>query len=196
MSYNSCIKDVAASIAKNCDKPQVGGYTGRGVLIQLSDAPTFTVSADNPRTINGISLAEGKKAIAIDNVWSEPFSGSTTASNADNGRIGFTKTFAFRIPLRGSDVSRDIVEPLSASALGFVAVLEKKDRSGNGSFEVVGYQNGLTTNADGISRDEAANDGDISVTMSTSEPWFEVVLFATDYASSLEAFEALLAKAY
>lgn len=196
MPFVNCAAAVAASIQGDCLHPIVGGYTGRGVLIPLDDAPTFTTSADNPRTITDIALATGKKAVAVANVFTEPFTGSNTASSADNGRKEFKKTYAFRIPLRGSDVSKDIVEPLAGSALGFVAVLEKNDRSGNGSFEVVGAQQGLKVNADGISRDEASNGGDISVTMSCTETFFESVLFDTDYAKSKAAFEELLQNTY
>lgn len=192
MAYSPCVSDVAKSIVKNCSSPIVGGYTGRGVLVPLDKAPLFTVSAENPRTIVAIEMPETDKFIAIDNVFTDPFAGTTKASNGDSGSIKHTKTFAFRIPQRGSDVSRDIVEALIASPLGFVAVLEKKDRVGNGSFEVVGYQDALKVTADGVTQDETANDGATTVTMSCSEHYFEVDLFDTSYANSLASFEIML----
>ncbi|HOH75467.1 MAG TPA: hypothetical protein PKW38_06810, partial [Paludibacteraceae bacterium] len=142
MAYTPCTSAVAANIVKNCTSPIVGGYTGRGILVPLDKAPTFSVSASNPRTIVSISLAVNDKFIAIDNVFTDPFAGTTKASNGESGSIKHTKTFAFRIPQRGSDISK-IVEALEQSPLGFVAVLEKKDRVGNGSFEVIGYQDAL-----------------------------------------------------
>jgi len=197
MAYSPCVSDVAKNIVKNCSKPIVGGYTGRGVLVPLDKAPTFTVNALNPRTIVRIEMSgnsgETDKFIAIDNVFTDPFAGTNKASNGDSGSIKHTKTFTFRIPQRGSDVSRDIVEALIASPLGFVAVLEKKDRVGNGSFEVIGYQDALKVTADGVTQDETANDGATTVTMSCSEHYFEVVLFDTCYASTLTAFETMLA---
>ena len=192
MAYTPCTSAVAANIVKNCTTPIVGGYTGRGVLVPLDKAPTFSVSATNPRTITAIGLSGNNKFIAIDNVFTDPFAGTTKASNGESGSIKHTKTFAFRIPQRGSDISRDIVEALEQSPLGFVAVLEKKDRVGNGSFEVIGYQDALKVNADGVTQDETANDGATNVVMSCSEPFFEVVLFDTSYATTLSAFEAML----
>ena len=194
MAYTPCISKVAANIVKNCTSPIVGGYTGRGVLIPLDSATTFSVSAGNPRTITDIAV--GQKCIAIDNVFTDPFAGTTKASNGESGSIKHTKTFAFRIPQRGSDISRDIVEALENSPLGFVAVLEKKDRVGNGSFEVIGYQDALKVNADGVTQDETANDGATNVVMSCSEHFFEVVLFDTSYAKTLLDFEGMLADSF
>lgn len=194
MAYTSCAGTVAASVQKDCSSPIVGGYTGRGVLIDLANVtPTFTVDSNNPRIISAVALGSGDKFIAIDNVWTDAFTGSTTASSADNGRSEYNKTFAFRIPKRGAGTSKDLVEPLVDSPLGYVAILEKMDRSGDGSFEIVGYKKGLKVNADGVARNEYENGGDITVTMSTVEPWFEVTLFATDYATTKAAFETMLA---
>lgn len=194
MSYTSCAGQLAANIAKDCAKPMTGGYTGRGVLIPLASSVQFTADATNPRILTAISMAlVSDKVAVIDNVWPSAFDGSTTQSNADNGRPMYGKTFSFRIPLRGAEVSKDIVEPLMDSPLGFVAVLEKKDRSGDGSYEVVGYCQGLTANADGVVRNENENGGDVVVTMSCNEQFFEVVFFDDTYTDTKAAFEALLA---
>ena len=192
MAYTSCVSSIAANIAPDCANPQVGGYTGRGVLIPVGDAPVIVTDAENPRKIKSITPADGKKFVAVDNVISSPFSGSNTGSNADGGTVKYVKTVSMRVPLRGADASRDIVEPLAQSALGFILIAEKRDKVGDGSFEVIGYLDGLRVNADGVTRDESANDGATTVTMSCTEPWFEVVYLDTDYSTTLEAFEGLL----
>lgn len=195
MAYTPCASAVAANIAANCAHPNVGGYTGRGVLVPVADDPVIVVDSNNPRILTSITPASQKKFIVVDNVFGDPFSGSNTASNSESGRTMYTKTMSFRIPLRGAGVSKDIVEPLTQAPLGFILVAEKKDKVGDGSFEVVGYLDGLTVNGDGVTRDESANGGDISVTMSCQEAWFEVTLFDTDYATSKEAFEAMITAA-
>lgn len=197
MAYQSCAADLAKNIAIDCEKPIVGGYTGRAVLVQYKDAPVFVTDASNPRKVKAITLGEGVKTIAIDNIFADPFTGSSTSSSADAGRVTYTKTLAVRIPLRGGDVSKDIVEPLSTSALGFLIIAEKKDKTDDGAFEIIGSQNALKANADGITRTESENGGDITATMSCAESWFERTLIGADgdYASALEAFEELLAKA-
>lgn len=196
MAYTSCAGTLAANIAKDCTKPMTGGYTGRGVLIPLTNTLTFAVNGTNPRILTSISMAVADKLAVIDNVWPSAFDGSVTQSNADSGRILYGKTFTFRIPLRGGGVAKDIVEPLVDAPLGYIAVLEKKDRRGDGSYEVVGYCQGLRVNADGVTRNENENGGDIVVTMSCEEQYFEVALFDTDYETTKTSFETLMAKAY
>lgn len=196
MAYASCAGSLAANIAKDCSKPMAGGYTGRGLLIPLSNTLTYAVNANNPRIITSITMGAGEKLAVIDNVWPSAFDGSNTQSNADSGRTLYGKTFAFRIPLRGAGVSKDIVEPLVDSPLGYLAVLEKKDRRGDGSYEIVGYCQGLQVNADGVVRNENENGGDIVVTMSCQEQYFEVTMFDTDYNTTKAAFETLMNSAY
>ena len=202
MAYTSCVTEVAANIAMDCNHPQVGGYTGRAVLVPYSANPTLTQDTENPRIIKGIAIPEGKNVIMVDNVMQAPFDGSNKASTAENGRPTFVKTFAFRVPLRGAVASKDVIEPLLSSSQGFLCVAEKKDKAGHGSFEVIGALQPLTTNGDGISQNENENDGDVTVTMSCTEAWYEAELFVTgasgksDYAASKEAFEDLIKKAF
>jgi hypothetical protein len=196
MTYASCAGSLAANIAKDCSKPMTGGYTGRGLLIPLSNTLTYAINATNPRIITSITMGASDKLAVIDNVWPSTFDGTNTQSNADSGRTLYGKTFAFRIPLRGAGTSKDIVEPLVESPLGYLAVLEKKDRRGDGSFEIVGYCQGLTVNADGIVRNENENGGDIVVTMSCQEQYFEVTMFDTDYNTTKAAFDTMMLSAF
>lgn len=196
LAYASCAGALAGNIAKDCAHPMAGGYTGRGLLIPLSNTLTYVVNASNPRILTSISMGAGEKLAVIDNVWPSAFDGSQTQSDTDDGRLQYGKTFTFRIPLRGAGVSKDIVEPLAESPLGYLAVLEKKDRRGDGSYEVVGYCQGLQVNADGVMRNENENGGDVVVTMSCKEQYFEVTMFDTDYATTKAAFETLMNSAF
>lgn len=196
MAYTSCAATFAANIAKDCATPLTGGYTGRAILIDLEDV-TLTLDGSNPRTITAITLAAGAKVAVLDNSFGQqPLTGSTTQSNADEGMMKFTKTLSFLVPKRGAAAAKQIVEPTYQSPLGYLAVLEKRDRKGDGSFEVFGAEQGLKANADGIVRDEYANGGCTAVTMSCNETNYENVFFDTDYAATLAAFETLITKAY
>lgn len=201
MAYTSCAADLAANIALNCQNPIVGGYTGRAVIIQWKDAPDFTKDAENPRKIRSVALGANVKTVVVDNAFVTPFEGSNTASSSDNGRTQYTKQLSFRIPLRGADASKDIVEPLVSSTGGFVAIVEKKDKTADGAFEVIGLLSPLRATGDGITRTESENGGDISATLETVEPFFELTLVAQEqgedsYTASLEAFEALIAQSF
>ncbi len=197
MAYTSCAATLADNIAKNCAAPIAGGYTGRGILIDLADVASFTVSGTNPRIITAISLAAGKKVSVIDNAFSpQPLTGSNSQSNTDDGMMKHRKTLVLTIPKRGAGASKALVEPTYQSPLGYVAILEKKDRNGDGSFELVGYEQGLVANADGIVRNEYENGGCTIVTMSCNEVNFENVFYDTDYATTLAAFNTLMTSAY
>lgn len=193
MAYTPCAATLAANIAKDCASPIVGQYTGRAILIPASKV-VFTVDGTNPRIVTAITLSDiaKDKVCVVDNVWPGSFDGSGTASNGDAGRIGYNKTFGFRIPRRGAATSKDIVEPLVDDPLGYVAILEKKDRIGDGSYEIVGKNQALHVNVDGVNRNENENDGDINIVMSCREQFFEVVFFDTNYETTKTAFEALI----
>ena len=194
MAYASCAATISDNIAKDCDKPLVPGYTGRGVLIDLSGNPTITQSGTNPRTITAVALGVGVKCAVIDNSFGgQPLNGTNVQSNTDDGMMKYRKTVVVQIPQRGSEISKAVVEPMSQNPLGYMAILEKKDRSGNGSFEVVGFEQGLTANEDGITRNEYENGGCTVATLSCNESMYEYAFFDTDYATTLAAFETLLA---
>lgn len=197
MAYTKCAQNLVQNIAQNCASPIVGGYTGRGVLIPLSVlTPTIVQDNDNPRLVTTLSVS-GTGVVVVDNVFADPFTGSTTTGNADSGRPMYTKTMAIRIPMRGGAVSKDVVEPLFNSPEGFIGVFEKKDKSGDGSFEVVGLLQAMKGDIASLTRDESANGGDWSVNVVSTEPFAEVALVGEDktYASAKAAFEALIAQA-
>lgn len=194
MAYQSCAAEVAANIAQSCTAPNVGGYTGRGIYIPRSYNPDIVHAASNPRIISAITIEAGLSVVAIDNVMQTPFDGSLTELNTDSGWERWHKTLNVRIPLRGADASSDVVEPLVKSALGGIVVLEKKDTKGDGSFEVIGVEQGMRATT--ATRNEGEANGDWQETLETTEMYAEYTLFDTDYATTLTKFEALLAKAY
>lgn len=194
--YTSCAGTLAGNIAQDCAKPIVGGYTGRGLLIPWDNIKSLAKETGNPRIVSAITLnAEAKLAI-IDNVFAEPFTGSQTTSSSDTGRAAYTKTVSFRIPLRGAKASKEVVEPMLTQAGGFLLVLEKNDKVGDGSFEIVGSLQPFKVNADGITRDEAANGGDITVTGASTEPFFEATFFDTDYEKTKTEFDKLMENSF
>ena len=186
MAYNPCSAAIAQNIQQDCESPIVGGYTGKGILIPIDSDFSIVQDASNKRLIQTIAaLNDGHPFVVIDNVSVlAPFAGSSTAANAENGIREYTKTLSFRIPLRGGDVSKDLVEPLAGGA-GFIAVVEKRD-NGNplGKYEVIGFLSPLKVTDDGIQRTEAENGGAIIATMSCSEAWFEANLVGTKTTGS------------
>ena len=193
----TCVSTIAGNIGLDCEHPIEGGYTGRGVLIPMESNPVLTRDAENPRIIKSVTLAENAKVCVVDNAGAAPFDGSSTTGNNDAGFPKFTKAMALRILARGAKASKDVIEPLVKSGRGFIGIFEKVDQVGDGSFEVIGAQSPLKcADPATFTRSETANGGAWSGTLQCSEHWAELVLFDTDYETSLAAFEALLAKGF
>ena len=193
---NSCIKKITLDIAEDCNTPNVGGYTGRGVLLQWADNPIIVVDAENKRILTSIALPGGASPIKIDNVsFMNPFTGSNAAGNTDDGRRKLLKTVVIKVPLRGADVSQNLLEGMftgNFEGQGAILILEKQFKGGDGSYEVIGYESPFLINADGITRDEYADGGAYILTGSTKEIGIEYTLFDTDYEKTKGLFEGLL----
>lgn len=189
----ACNDTILHDIVISCDNPIIGGYTGRAVLIPYKDAPTIVVDSTNPQKVKSITPATSKKFIAINNVFGDAFSGSNTTSNADSGRVMFTKVFSVRIPRRGAAISRDLVQAMVNDAQGYLLVIEKKDKVQDGGFEVVGLQSAVRVDPASIARTESENGGDIVVNLQTNESYFECTFVGsgTDYDTALEEFNDL-----
>lgn len=195
MAYTSCAGQLGANIAQDCAHPLVGGYTGEAIIIDLSQVTlTPTVDASNPRVLKNIALAVGDKVAVVNNAWGTPFDGSTSEVSTDNGTPKWAKNLSFRVPKRGAAASKDIVEPFYNNPDGFLAIVPKNDKVGDGSFEVIGYQKPLKGSAG--SRNENEQDGSVAVTLNTEEAWFEVTLFDTDYATTKAIYDGLKANAF
>ena len=192
---NNCIKKIELPIVEDCDKPNVGGYTGRGVLIQWANNPTFVVSAENKRMIQEIILSIDRTRIRIDNVpFMNPFTGSNAAGNTDDGRRKVLKTVVIKVPLRGAGVSQYLLEGMftgNFEGQGAVLILEKQFKGGDGSYEVIGYESPFLINPDGITRDEYADGGAYILTGSTKEIGIEYTLYDEDFATTKTLFEEL-----
>lgn len=180
----------------DCDNPIVGGYTGLGVIVRLGANPTITRDAGNPRKIKNITSAKGG-VFVVNNAFVTPFTGSNTAGNTDNGFGVYRKTVNMHIPLRGGDVSKNIIEPLVDDPEGYLIILQKRDRVGDGSFEVIGSISGARGDISTLTRDENANGGMWGVSMVCDESYAEVALVGDDgtYESAKAVFDNLIASA-
>ena len=194
---SSCIGNIAGNIGLNCAHPISGGYTGRGVYIPLEATPVLTRDAQNPRIISAIAIAEGAHVVSIDNEGATPFTGSTTTGTNENGRPQFVKTAQIMMPERGAAFAKNVAEPLVKSGRGGYLLLEKVDQVGDGSFELIGTQTpAKVVDPTTVVRNEYENGAAWTATLQSTEDYAEVVLFDTDYETTLAKFEALLEEAF
>lgn len=188
---NNCIGKIAASIALECATPIEGGYTGRNVLIPYEITPVVTRETDNPRIVSAITIPEGEKAIAVLNQGTQPHTGATTTGNADAGRPRYVKLHQILVPMRGADVSKDVIEPMVGSTQGFLLISEKTDKRGLGSFEIKGLQSPMKVDPATVSQDEYANGGATAMTLQCTEDWKECNLFYKTYEDTKAIFDSL-----
>lgn len=189
MAYNPCAQFLGANIAPNCANQQKSEFTGMGVLIDLGNTnPVVTASADNPRILTDITLAENEHSAVVENLVRDPFSGAARTLNAESGRPSYDLTLPIRIPNVDADKAKDVVEPLAKSHfLGIFPTTDKK-------FLVYGYYGKFQASEQTMTI--ADNGGDALATMSSNEPYFYCELKASDYAATKAIYDALVAKAY
>ena len=195
----NCFDVISKSVLQNCTAQEAAGFTGRAVILQWIDNPTITVSATNSNMITSIELPALKKGIEVDNAnFIDPFSGSNYTANTDDGSRKILKSFTFKVPLRGSEVSRKLLEGMFFDNFGGsgAIVVAEKIVNGVGKYSVIGYKSPFLINQDGLKQDEYADGAAFILTGSCKERAIEVELFDTDIATTKTAFEALLDNCY
>lgn len=173
MAFTPCTNLLSQSLATSCDEPRIKGYEPVGIIINRADFDwaTVVVNADNPRIVESLPLLATKKAAVIYNSKKNPlpFDGTQTTYNRDAD--AYDKVVQFYFEGIGGAASK-AVESLKDG--DYIVILERKSKYNNGSFQLFGYQKGLSAGNEGgaMVQDEAT--GYWLVTMATQEPWAEV----------------------
>lgn len=168
---DTCFSELASNIQMSCSDPMTSGYTGRGLIIPIGSM-TVAANATNPRILT-LTPISGKTFYAIDNVFVDPFTGSSKQSNGESGRVLYTKNIQVRIPARGAVTSKSIVEAIQHSAKGYILLLEKRQQTLEGGYEVIGAYMPCKATADGTTQNESENGGDVMMMLQTNETYFE-----------------------
>lgn len=188
-TFTPCLGSLADNITEDCDNPRVSGYETTALIFNRDDIDwtAVTVDSTNPRIIKTWAVKSGAKPYAIYNPRVNPasFNGTQTEYSSDNDRYG--KTLQFYYVGIGAGAAMNVVEPLKSGS--YIAILQRKDHIGDGSFQMLGYQAGLVASAQVQDEDT----GYWLITMTTTEPSAEIAFFNTDYATTKTAFDALVA---
>ena len=191
MAFTPCTNLLAQSLATPCDKPRIKGYEAIGLIINRADIDWATVTTDatNPRIVTSLPLLATKKAAVIYNSKKNPlpFDGTQTTYNRDAD--AYDKVVQYYFEGIGGAAGKS-VEALKDG--DYVVILERKSKYDVGSFQLFGYQKGLSAGNEGgaMVQDEAT--GYWLVTMATQEPWAEIELKSTDYDTTKTAFDAFV----
>ena len=191
MPFTPCTNLLAQSLATACTEPRIKGYEAIGIIINRADIDWATVTTDgtNPRIVTTLPLLATKKAAVIYNSKKNPlpFDGTQTTYNRDAD--AYDKVVQYYFEGIGGAAGKS-VEALKDG--DYVVILERKSKYDVGSFQLFGYQKGLSAGNEGgaMVQDEAT--GYWLVTMATQEPWAEIELKDTNYATTKTAFDALV----
>lgn len=195
MAFTPCTNLLAQSLATACDEPRIKGYEAIGIIINRADIDwsLVTANAGNRRMIDSLPLKATKKAAVIYNSKKNPlpFDGTSTTYNRDAD--AYDKVVQFYYEGIGATAAK-AVESLKDG--DYIVILERKSKYANGSFQIFGYQKGLSAGNEGgaMVQDEAT--GYWLITMTTQEPWAEIEFNNTGgYNEMKDIFDALVAGA-
>jgi len=192
MAFTPCTTaGLTVNLAKSCTEPRIKGYEQIGLIILKSDIDLALTSVDttNPRIIYNLALKATKKASVIYNSKKAPlpFNGTQTAYNREAD--AYDKTVQFYYEGIGGAVSKNAIEPLKDGS--YVVVLERKSKYGAGSFQVFGWQVGLSCGNDGGAQVQDEETGYWLVTMTCQEPYAEIEMLDGSYETTKTVFAEL-----
>ena len=197
MAFTPCTAEMTANVTVPGNSPRIKGYEKIGVLINKNDVSWSTITQGaNKRNVLTMPLLSGKKTAVICNCRKNPlpFNGTQTSYNRDAD--AYDKVVQFYYEDAGATASKGVVEPLKDGE--YIVILERKDKNGDRTFPVYGFQKGLSCGNDGGAQVQDEETGYWLMTMATQEPWAELSFGdpADTYAENKALFDALVALAY
>ena len=196
MSTQSCDYKLAADLVANCGNPSTKGLRNYGWIINYDDIDLESCVRDenNPNILTTIVLQSGKKAHRMYVPGKTPFTGTNKALADGTYRKTFTKGVNLVILDNGPDVVNNIINPLANGQ--FVVILENKfgGKDGKNTFEVYGFEQGLTATAIADDKYSEDTDGGWSATLEeTGAPSAGIFLFNQTVAATRTALATLVA---
>lgn len=190
-----CDFNLAADIAADCASMSVKGQGNRGWIMNFDDVDreTSKVDSSNPSLLTSLVLNTGAKAYNVYVPGSTPFTGTVKTFVKGTYINTWNKDVHLVILNEGPDVCNDIIDKLANGR--FVMVLENKTSGAGGkaTYEVYGYEAGLT--ASEMSNDkysEETNGGYAATLQETGANKSGMFLYATSLAATKAALESLV----
>lgn len=196
MSTQSCDFKLASDMIANCENPVTRGVRNNGYIINVDDVDfeSCTIDETNPNIISSLVLKSGKKAYSIYVPGKTPFTGTNKALAEGTYRNTFTKQVSIVVLDNGPDVVNNIINPLANGQ--FIVILENKfsGTDGKNTFEVFGYEQGLTANALTDEKYSEDTDGGWAVTLQEDRaPSAGLYLYNSSVSATRTAIASLVA---
>ena len=145
----ACDFHLATDISADCKNMSVKGLGNKGWIMNFDDVDREATTFDttNPSILTALILGTGAKAYRIFVPGKTPFTGTNKALVAGTYVNNWTKQVNLVILNEGPDVTTGIVDKLANGR--FIVVLENKTggAGGKATYEVYGYEAGLTASA-------------------------------------------------
>lgn len=196
MSTQSCDYKLAADLMANCENPSTKGLRNYGWIINMDDIDLESCARDesNPNILTALVLKKDKKAHRMYVPGKTPYTGTNKSLVDGTYRKTFTKGVNLVILDNGPDVVNDIINPLANGQ--FVVILENKygGKDGKNTFEVYGFEQGLTATALADDKYSEDTDGGWSATLEEAgAPSAGIYLFNTTVAATRTSLASLVA---
>ena len=196
MPTQSCDYKLAADLMANCENPSTKGLRNYGWIINIDyiDFESCVRDESNPTILTTLVLQSGKKAYRMFVPGKTPFTGTNKALADGTYRKTFTKGVNLVILDNGPDVVNNIINPLANGQ--FVVILENKygGKDGKNTFEVYGFEQGLSATAIADDKYSEDTDGGWSATLEESgAPSAGIFLFNQSVAATRTALASLVA---
>lgn len=196
MATESCDYKLAADLVANCENSSVAGIRNTGWIINSDDIDRDSCARDasNPCILSTLVLKKGKKAYRMFVPGKSPYTGTNKTMATGTYRSKFTKTVGLVILDNGPDVVNDIINPLANGS--FVVILENKygGKDGKNTFEVYGYEQGLSATQLNDDKYSEETDGGWAATLEEAgAPSAGLFLFNDSVATTRIAIASLVA---
>lgn len=191
----NCESLISKDIDRSCDNPAVRGLEANAVIINRSDIDfsSVTFATGKKNIIESLSLKTGKKGYGIYVPGASPYTGTTKTLNVGTYVNTFNNEFHAVILDSGPDVCENIVDGLANGS--FVVIFENKFKAGEnkeGSFEIMGFYQGLTATELANDKYSEDTDGGWAVTLTEERsPKSGLYLFKTSYEATETMFNSL-----
>lgn len=188
----ACISGIVKDITSDCSTQKIGGLEVIAYVMNRKDfEPTFDSTTGS--LITAVSMASTTKAYKL--------TGVNKNFNAGHDRViveGFADTFTHYFSFKQFEVLAADVENVDNIADVVVIVeLKNKTATGEGIFLGYGVKSGLYVSSDTerANADNASRSLELASKDQETEEYSKYTVFATDYATTKTALEALLTPA-
>ena len=191
MGANTCESLIAKDIIIPCEDQVTKGLEGDGLIINRDDID-FTKTAVEGNLISAIVLKTGKRAYAIRQEGSKPFTGAKTELTVGTYRNSWKNTIVIVVLANTPEVCADIIDGLANGK--YVVILRNlsKGSDGKAEYQVFGFAQALKASAGENDKYSDDTEGGWLITLEEeSVPKAAYFFFDTDSQTTAAKYESL-----